>query len=113
MKPETDIKEVPITIETAHQFFNKRQMAFIVKMFKQNYKEGFLNGRKLVAIFLFSIASFGQSSIVAAGNANETLLETFPIMQQDFKDKEASDAEVIALHEIIDTSETIAGRKTW
>lgn len=47
MKQEPDIKETPITIETAHQFFNKRQMRFIVKMVKENYKEGFKNGLTL------------------------------------------------------------------
>lgn len=41
---EENLKEVPVTIETAHQFFNKRQMRFIVKMFKENYRQGFLNG---------------------------------------------------------------------
>ena len=92
MIQEIDIKEVPITIETAHQFFNKREMRFIVKMKKEEYKQGFLNGMKMkvVAMLLFSIASFGQSSIVASGNETYTIGETFPIMQTVQKQKEVS-----------------------
>ena len=83
MKPiETDIKQAPITVEIAHQFFNKRQMAFIVKMVKASYKEGFLNGMKIIPIFMLSISCLGQSSIVAAGKENFTIGETFPLMQQ-------------------------------
>jgi len=73
-QPEIDTKEVPITIETAHQFFSKRQMNFIVKLYKSVYKEGFLNGRKLIVLLLFSISSFAQSEIVigsgSLGNGN-------------------------------------------
>lgn len=64
MKPEIDIKEVPITIETAHQFFNKRQMRFIVKMKKEEYKQGFLNGMKMKSItilLLFTSVCFAQT----------------------------------------------------
>jgi len=83
MKPiETDIKQVPITVETAHQFFNKRQMAFIVKMIKASYKQGFLNGMKIIPIFMLSISCLGQSSIIAGGKENFTIGETFPLMQQ-------------------------------
>ena len=46
---------------------------------------------KLIIVFLFSITSFGQLSIVASGNENYTIGETFPIMQQlDTIEKEVS-----------------------
>lgn len=35
-----------------------------------------------IALFLFSLLSFGQSAVVAAGNQTETIGEVFPIMQQ-------------------------------
>jgi glycosylphosphatidylinositol transamidase (GPIT) subunit GPI8 len=44
MTEEENLKELPITIETARKFFNKRQMSFIIKLYKNVYKEGFLNG---------------------------------------------------------------------
>ena len=79
---EPDIKQVPITTQTAHQFFNKRQMAFIVKMVKASYKQGFLNGMKIIPIFMLSISCLGQGAIIAAGKENFTIGETFPLMQQ-------------------------------
>lgn len=85
MTTEPDIKEVPITADTAHQYFNKRQMAFIVKMYKENYKLGFKHGmmmKPIAMILLFTSLSFGQSATIAAGNATETMGEVFPIMQQ-------------------------------
>lgn len=90
---EENLKEVPVTIETAHQFFNKRQMRFIVKMFKENYRQGFLNGMKMKVItalllLLFTSVCFGQLSIVSAGNQTETIGEVFPIMQTVIKKKE-------------------------
>jgi len=81
---EENLKEIPITIETAHQFFNKRQMSFIVKMYKDNYKLGFKHGMKIKSIavlLLFTVLSFGQQSIVTAGNKYETFGETIPTMQ--------------------------------
>ena len=38
--------------------------------------------RKIAILLLFTSLSFGQSSIVAAGNETHTIGETFPIMQQ-------------------------------
>ena len=78
------MKGVPITVETAHQFFSKRQMAFIVKMVKENYKQGFKNGMMLrkaaLLLLLFTSLSFSQSAIVTSGDDNTTIGEVFPIM---------------------------------
>jgi len=81
---EPDVIRVPITVETAHQFFNKRQMEFIRRLKKEEYKQGFLNALKMkTAIFLlFASLSFSQSNFIAAGKENFTIGETFPIMQQ-------------------------------
>lgn len=81
---EEDLKEVPITMETVHKFFTKRQISFIMKLYKDVYKQGFANGmkiNKLIVIFLFVNLSYGQSAIVVGGNYTETFGETFPIMQ--------------------------------
>jgi len=81
---EPDVIRVPITTETAHQFFNKRQMEFIKRLAKANYREGFLNGMKMkTAIFLlFTSICFSQTAFVSAGKENFTIGETFPLMQQ-------------------------------
>lgn len=74
------LKEVPITIETAHQFFNKRQMRFIVKMFKENYRQGFLNGMKMKVItalllLLFTSVCFSQTYVYSV-KLSKTLATT-------------------------------------
>jgi len=48
------------------------------------------NRRYSYVLLLFLNLSFSQSSIVAAGHENFTVGETFPVMQQDHKDKEVS-----------------------
>ena len=78
VEKEIDVKEVPITIETAHQFFNKRQMSFIVKLYKRVYKEGFLNGSKLIAVpvlLLFTSVCFGQTYVYSV-KLSKTLTTT-------------------------------------
>lgn len=50
MTEEENLNEIPITIETARKYFNKRQMSFIIKLYKNVYKEGFLNGTKIKQI---------------------------------------------------------------
>ena len=37
---------------------------------------------KIVVVLLISVSCFGQTSIVSAGNQNETFGEVFPLMQQ-------------------------------
>lgn len=76
---EIDLKEVPITIETAHQFFNKRQMRFIVTLKKDEYKQGYKNGmmiNKAILLLLFTSLSFAQSGIVVAGKTENNISYT-------------------------------------
>ena len=41
--------------------------------------------RVFLILLLFTLFSYGQSSIIVAGNQTETIGEVFPIMQQDTK----------------------------
>ena len=41
--------------------------------------------RVFLILLLFTLFSYGQSSIIVAGNRTETIGEVFPIMQQDTK----------------------------
>lgn len=76
MKHEFDLKQVPITIETAHQFFNKRQMSFIIKLYKNVYKEGFINGAKLAVCFLFLTTICYSQTYVYSVKLSKTLTTT-------------------------------------
>jgi len=81
---QKDIKK--LTLENAKQILPPEHLKVFEKMMKQVYAEGFLNGQKSIttAVFVlfFTLLSFGQNSIVTAGNETETIGETFPIMQQ-------------------------------
>lgn len=50
MEIDVEIETDTITVENAHRFFTKRQLRFIIKIIKENYKKGFLNGMKLEKI---------------------------------------------------------------
>lgn len=47
MPTDVEIETEIITVENAHRFFTKRQLRFIAKTIKENYKQGFLNGMSL------------------------------------------------------------------
>ena len=95
MTPEPNIKEVPITIENVvtpkktpkeEKLFEKYkgwlQSYVIPKRIIIEFKRDVRNLKKSsLILLLFTSLSFGQASIVAAGNENETIGEVFPIMQ--------------------------------
>ena len=75
-----------LTLENAKKILPPEHLKLFEKMMKRVYAEGFLNGQKsittVVFVLFFTLLSFGQNSIVTAGNENYTIGETFPIMQQ-------------------------------
>ena len=101
---EENLKEIPITVETAKidvpktvpekklkTKYNKllKQMETFEELqqlandFKADLKVFLQKNRKYSFMILFFVnVSFGQNSIVAAANENETFGEVFPIMQQ-------------------------------
>jgi len=101
---EENLKEIPITVETAKIDVPKTgpekklrtkykkilestndfvELQNLAMDFKADLKVFLQKNRRYSFMILFFVnVSFGQNSIVAAANENETFGEVFPIMQQ-------------------------------
>jgi len=54
------------------------------------FKWTIINSMKTIILIFFTTVCFGQSVIIPAGNANETIGAVFPIMRDNMKPKEVS-----------------------